>query len=337
MFLDFFLFELRYFLRGWMVWIFLLIIAAMLFGAASSDNVTVGGGIGSTNRNAPWVVENFYAVTSILTLVMTTAFVNNAATRDFTYNTHQMIFSLPVKKSGFLLGRFAGATLIGIIPTLGTSIGILLARYAPWADQDRFGPDLWRAHWDGLIGFAIPNAIFMGAILFGIALLFRSTIVSFLSALLSLVLVGVANSMMSDMKNETAAALLDPFGTRAFGFVTKYWTVAERNAHSLPLSGVFLWNRLIWLAVGLGIFAMIAGRVTLGERASRKEEAARGTGGGEAGSACTGVEEGLVERFSQHRAIPRLSPLRDEGPPEVAGIHRCFSGRAAELRRFPSP
>ena len=270
MFRDFFLFELRYFLRGWMVWIFLIIIGAMIFGAASSDNVTVGGGIGNTHRNSPFVIENFFAVTSILTLLMTTAFVNNAGLRDYQHNTNQMIFSLPISRRGFLWGRFLGATIVAVIPALGVSLGTALAKFAPWADSERFGPFYLHPHINGLLAFSIPNTFFVAAILFIIAVRFRSTTISFLSALLLLVALGVADSYSEDFKNEKLAALLEPFGSRAFTVATKYWTVAERNTLSLAPVGLLLWNRLIWMAVGLGIFVFFSERLTLGERSSRK-------------------------------------------------------------------
>jgi ABC-type transport system involved in multi-copper enzyme maturation permease subunit len=274
MFSNFFTFELRYFLRGWMVWIFLLVIGVMIFGAVSSDNVTVGGGLGNTHRNSPWVIQNFYGVASVLTLLMTTAFVNNAAIRDFQHNTHQMIFSLPVSKNGYLWGRFLGSSLMAVLPSLGVSLGVLIGRFAPWADTDRFGPIYWGAHLNSLVTFAIPNTFFIAAILFGIAALFRSTTISFLSALILLVLFGVTDSFASDLKNETLAAMLDPFGSRAFDLMTKYWTVSEKNTLSVPLTGLLLWNRLIWLTVGLGIFALVTSRVTLGEKSSKKRKPA---------------------------------------------------------------
>lgn len=126
MFSHFLRFELRYWFRGWMVWIFFLIVGLMIFGACSSDQITVGNSIGNTHRNAPYVIQNYYAIISILTLLMTTAFVNSAAIRDFQHNTHQMLFSLPVSKPGYLLGRFFGSSLAALIPTLGVSLGVIL-------------------------------------------------------------------------------------------------------------------------------------------------------------------------------------------------------------------
>ena len=92
---NLFWFEARYWLRGMMVWVFLAIIAAMIFGATSSDKITVGGALENTLRNAPYVIQNFYSMMGLLTLLMTTAFVNGAAARDFQYGTQQLIFSTP--------------------------------------------------------------------------------------------------------------------------------------------------------------------------------------------------------------------------------------------------
>ena len=59
---------------------------------------------------------------------MLTAFSNNAAIRDYQHNTHQMIFSLPVSRSGFIWGRFCGSTLVAMIPPLGVSVAVLLGK-----------------------------------------------------------------------------------------------------------------------------------------------------------------------------------------------------------------
>ena len=178
MFLKIFLFEIRYWLKQPMVYIFLFINALLIFGATSSDSVTVGGSVGNVNKNAPFVVENFYAVMSIISLLMVTAFLNVAAARDFSFNTHQIIFSTPLKKVQFLLGRFFGAAFIAIIPFLGVSIGSITGAMMPWVNAERIGPTSLDGHLMGLLVFIIPNVIFCGAFIFAIAALTRSTIYS---------------------------------------------------------------------------------------------------------------------------------------------------------------
>lgn len=265
-----FLFEVRYWLRSWMLWIFTAIIALMIFGAVSTDKVTIGGALENTYRNAPYVIENYYAIICLLVLLMTTAFVNSAAARDFASNTDQILFSTPIRKIHFVAGRFLGSALISVIPMLGVSIGILAAKYMPWVDAERFGPVNWGAHLAGIAVFALPNTLFIAAIIFAIAALTRNTAISFIGALLLMTGYGISEFLTSDLKNETLAALIDPFAVRTYALATKYWTVAEKNTQVMGFAGLLLWNRLIWLAVGAAILALAYNRFTFAQRSKSR-------------------------------------------------------------------
>jgi len=262
-------FEIRYWLRSWMLWIFTLVIAAMIFGAVSTDTVQVGGALSNTYRNAPFVIENFYAIIGVLNLLFATAFVNSAATRDFSHNTYEMVFTTPLRRRDFLFGRFLGATLVSVIPMLGVSIGVLLAKYMPWVDPERWGPVYWGAHLKGILVFAVPNAFFVAAVMFTVAVLARNDIVSFVSALGLLTFYGVAEALTQNLERERIAAFLDPFAIRTFALATKYWTVAEKNTLSMGASGLLLWNRLLWVAVGAAFLAFAYFRFSFTEKRTR--------------------------------------------------------------------
>ena len=267
--LQFLFFEIRYWLRSVMLWVFTGIVALLVLLAMSSDQVTVGGAIGNTYRNAPFVVEQFYSIFWFITLLMATAFVNSAASREFAFNMYQIIFTKPIRKLDFLVGRFLGAVVISTIPMVGISVGSLFARFMPWADAERFGPVVWSAHWQGILVFALPNTFFIAAIIFTIAVLTRSTVISFLGGLLLLVANIIAGVLTSDLQNERLSAMLDPFGNNAFALLTKYSTVAERNGHAVGFTGLLVWNRLLWLVVGALIFAFACWRFSFSERTSR--------------------------------------------------------------------
>ena len=267
--LRFFTFEVRYWLRSTMLWVFTAIVALLILLALSTDQVTVGGSIGNTFRNAPFVIQQYYSILWFITLLMTVAFVNSAASREFAANMHQILFTKPIRRMDFLLGRFFGAVVVSTIPMLGISLGALLAPLMPWADHDRFGPVVWAAHGVSILLFALPNTLFIAAILFTIAVLTRSTILSFIGGILLIVADAIASAFTSDMQNEKLAAMLDPFGNDAFNYATKYWTVAQRNTHVLTFDGLLLWNRLLWIAVGLAVFAFACWRFRFEERAAR--------------------------------------------------------------------
>ncbi|MFN9326199.1 MAG: ABC transporter permease, partial [Flavobacteriales bacterium] len=124
-------FEVRHALRQPMVYIFLLLLALMTFGATATENIVIGGSSGNVYRNAPNVVYNFYSIMSFLGLLMVTAFVNAAAIRDFHYRTAQIVFSTPVTKTQYLVGKFIGSTLIALIPMLGISLGLVVGSGMP--------------------------------------------------------------------------------------------------------------------------------------------------------------------------------------------------------------
>ena len=79
MFKEFFIKEIISALKRPMIYIFLLIITLMVFGAVASDNVVIGVTVGNVYKNAPHVITNYVAILSIFGLMIATAFFNNAA------------------------------------------------------------------------------------------------------------------------------------------------------------------------------------------------------------------------------------------------------------------
>lgn len=278
MFLHLFRFEIRYWLRQPIVYIFFLVNALLVFGATSSDDIIIGGGVGNVFKNAPYVVENYYALFSLLSLLMITTFFNSAAARDFNEKTNQILFATPLRKRDFLPARFFGALVISIIPFLGVSFGSLVGSMMPWMDAERVGPTYWSAHLNGLMVFVIPNLFFAGSIIFGISALTRNTILSFIGTIALLVGYSISQSLISDVESEVWGALLDPFGLRTFSVTTKYWTVDDRNTLSLGFEGLILLNRAAWVAVGLMVFAFNSYRFSFSEKAkARKKKSAAET------------------------------------------------------------
>ena len=249
--------EWKLWLSSPMTWIFLFINTMLVMGAVSSDNVTIGGGVGSVHKNAPYVIQTYYGVMSLVCLLMTTAFMNASANRDFAHGMYQFVFSSPIKKSDYYFGKFIGATSIAILPLLGVSIGALIGPLMPWAQAERFGDIIWSGHLQGILSFGIPNTIIAAVFLYVLAIIFRSNTVSFVGAMLILVFYVVSAGFTRDLEKEWLANILDPFGFRPENIVAKYMTVNEKNMHAVPLIGSFLYNRMIWM--GLSGLILVAG------------------------------------------------------------------------------
>ena len=262
-------FEISYWLRSKMLWVFFGVIALMVFAAVSTPNVQLFIVLTNTYHNAPFVISGYYGFISLVMLLMAAAFVNSAALRDFRFNTNQIVFSTPMRRRDYLFGRFIGATLVSTIPMLGVSAGILAAKYMPWADPDQWGRVNWAAHLHAIYVFALPNALIIAAILFAIAVMARNEVIPFIGALVLLIGYIAAGVLLQDLRHEDYVVFADPFGIRTFALIAKYWTVADKNSIPVALSGLMLWNRLLWAAIAAAIFAFAYFRFSFSEKASK--------------------------------------------------------------------
>jgi len=270
---EIFRFEVRYHLKQLVFYVCLIIFFLLTFGAVTSDSVQIGGSIGNVNRNAPFVIMQFLLVMSVFSVFTTTAFVSNAALRDFDLGTDALFFSSPMRKRQYLIGRFAGSFVVSLLIYLGVVGGIMIGSFMPWLEKERIGAFTLTPYLYSLVVLIAPTVLLVSAIFFAVAALTRSTMATYASAVALLVGYVVASAIVgSSLENEKLASLFDPFALSTFGLATRYWTVFEKNSQVLPLGGVFLWNRLIWVAVSLAIFgvALWRFRFETGGRRSRR-------------------------------------------------------------------
>ncbi|MGH8189952.1 MAG: M1 family aminopeptidase, partial [Rhodanobacteraceae bacterium] len=257
MFGEIFRFELRQQLRSPLFWLVALALAAIAFGAAASDVIQIGGGIGSVHRNAPFVVITLLAAFSLIGLFLTTIFVAGAALRDFGANTAELMFATPVSRGAYLGGRFAAGWLISVLVLVAVAFGLWLGSLMPWLDPTRLGPTPWAAYGWGFGVLVLPNLFFLGALVFLLAVLTRSMLGAYVGLVAFLVLYAIAGLMLGhgNLEHQTAGALINPFGGSALDLATRYWTPSDRNTRIPGLTGLLLGNRALWIAIGAALLA----------------------------------------------------------------------------------
>jgi len=266
-------YELRYWFRTPMIWIFMFIYAIFAFGATASDNVIIGGNPANIYKNAPFQILSFYAALSIVFLVLTTAFMNATANRDFETGMYQFVFSSPIKKRDYFFGKFLGAYIVSVVPMFGIAIGMFIAPIVAtafdWTPPERYGETFWSAHLQGFLAFGLPNVFISGTIIFGLAIIFRNTVVSFVGTVLMIVFYLVSGNYLEDLQTEWISVLTDPFGTRPFDIMTKYLTINEKNFSVVPLAGQLLWNRVLWIGIALAILMLIYWKFSFNMKSTR--------------------------------------------------------------------
>ncbi|MBX2905728.1 MAG: ABC transporter permease [Taibaiella sp.] len=262
MFASIFSFEVRRLVRTLSTYVYFLVLVLVTFFVA----LLAGGAIPEAKfdtagekifANSPLVIDAFFGqINNYIGLIILVAMVGNAVLKDFKFNTYTMIFTTPVSRFNYLLGRFSGSMLIAILVLSGPAFGLMLGYASPWVRPERVEAFMLAPYIYTYLHTVIPNAIVFGTIFFSVSLISRDIFVIWLSLIVFFVANGVASSMFGKLEHQSIAALADPMGNFAKRALTKYWSTFDKNARVIPLSGYFLTNRLLWLGIAAGIWAL---------------------------------------------------------------------------------
>ena len=258
---------------------------ALLLGLAEAgtfESVTVASGA-NVLANSPFSVAGLMAALGLFGVVVTASFMGQALVKDFEHRMHPLLFTTPLSKGAYLGGRFVGALVASLYVFAAIVPGLALATALPFADESLVGPFRPLAYLLPYLVLVVPNALVTGALFFGLAAMTRQMLPNYVGGVLLLLGYLLAGVLIGDPERITLAALVDPFGFNTFAAATRYWTTAEKNTLLLPLDGLLLTNRLIWLGVGAAAFAATVARFSLSQegrtrRAGRPSEAAETPG-----------------------------------------------------------
>ncbi|GAB2471859.1 hypothetical protein GCM10011375_28540 [Hymenobacter qilianensis] len=273
MFLQIFRFELWYRLRRPATYIYfgiLLLLALLLMLTSGGFFKGLAVSVGSkVFVNSPFSLNGY---TTVLTLVpgvlLISAMFGPAILRDFDTRMHPLLFTTPISRLGYLGGRFAGTLVITMLVLSGIAVGLFIGTLIPGMPADRIGPQRLLNYLNPYFTVVLPNVVLMGGIFFALGTLTRKALATYVGSIVFLVLYFVAQSQLSDLDNQTIGSLLDPMGSGATRQLTKYWTTADKNTQLVPLTGLLLLNRLVWLGVALALLAFCFWRFRFAQSAA---------------------------------------------------------------------
>lgn len=251
MWYEIFKFELQYRKKRPATYIYFLILFLLSFGAMSSDVVQIGGGSGLVKENAPTTIATMMIILSAAMMMITSAVMGVAVLRDFEHHTESLMFTNPIGKGDYLFGRFLGSYLVALIIYLGVPIGFMMGEFMPWRDVDKLLPFNFWNYIQPYLLFIVPNVFFSGALFFAVGSLSRKMIVVYIQWVILFVCYEVGLTLAEDIEKQDLAALFDPFAISTADIVTQYWTVAEQNSQLVPFEGIILYNRILWVILGI--------------------------------------------------------------------------------------
>ncbi|NMM41327.1 ABC transporter permease/M1 family aminopeptidase [Pseudoalteromonas arctica] len=256
MFLNMLTFELRYFIRQPSFYVTTLIFFLAAFFASSSDNFLLGGS--NVNVNSPFSILMLMSGLLQFAIFLVVNFVAGSAIRNDETNMAELIFSKPFKPFMYQLGRFLGAySVVAIIFAsvplgiyLGSSFGLLVG----WLDPELVGANKLHYYLTAYFYIAVPSLFVLAAIFNGVATYFRSMMAVYLTAVAFLIAYSTISVYFDDLAFRWIVSYADPFASGSLLDVTRYWTASDKNSQTLELTGVLLFNRLLWITLAIVIF-----------------------------------------------------------------------------------
>src|SRR5580698_1803821 len=260
MFWEFFTFELRFRAKSVSTYVYFLLWLAFGFLSIASENFgPVANSNGKILLNGPYGITFNYQVACMFGLIIIAAIFGTSILRDFQRDTYQILFTKPVSKVAYLGGRWAGSFVVTILVFSALIIGTYLGTFAPWADHARIGPNHLGWYIEPFLSIVVVQIFFTGSLFFAVAALTRKIFIVYLQgvALFMCYLVGVTVFSATRSLEHFWSGILDPVGLLLNTAISRYWSVVEKNTQLLPWDfsgyspGVFLFNRVLWIGVGL--------------------------------------------------------------------------------------
>jgi ABC-2 type transport system permease protein len=229
---------------------FLLMLAT---GGAFSIAMTVAGDAERIPVNSPFALQAAIALLSNLGILVSAAVFGQAVYQDYESRCDALFFTAPLSPLSYLAGRYVGALLFVLFIFSGIGFGLWAGTKVSQLDGSRFGPNHWLSYVWPYLSTVIPNVAFTGAIFFLLAALLRRMTPVYTGAVILVVGYLMASTVVTGLEHKTLAGLIDPFGATATNLMTSHWTAVEKGAQVVPLDGILLGNRLLWMGVALAL------------------------------------------------------------------------------------
>ncbi|MGA8429543.1 MAG: M1 family aminopeptidase [Candidatus Sulfotelmatobacter sp.] len=259
LFWEFFTFELKFRFKSLSTYVYFCLWLCFSFLCVASESFgPIGNSNGKVLLNSAYAntFNNIYA--ALFGVIIIAAIFGTSILRDFQRDTYQILFTKPISKFAYLGGRWAGSFVATVFAFSATMIGTYLGTFAPWADHTRIAPNHLWAYLQPFLSTIVVQIFFLGSAFFVVAALTRKIFIVYLQgvALFMLYLIFITVFFATRSLERFWSGIFDPVGVILLDDVTRYWTVIEKNALFVSwapalANGVFLYNRLLWMSLGL--------------------------------------------------------------------------------------
>ena len=248
MLFEIFRFEINYRIRQYNTYLYFII---LFLSSIVAVDFIFEGQPDSLKRNAPMIIARTMGIMAALTMMIPSMIMGTAVLRDFDHQMESLLFVNPIMKRDYLLGRFLGSFVILVFIFTAILFGMMVGDWMPWHDPDKLIAFNFWHYLQPFLFLVVPTLFFGGSLFFVTGALSRKLLIVYIQGFFFLMVYLVAINMAKGADNPFLTGLPDPFTFQTVRIATSSWSVIERNSQMVPLTGILLYNRLLWIAFGM--------------------------------------------------------------------------------------
>lgn len=253
--------------------LFLVVSALLQLSAAGVfENISINfGGSSRVFINSPLALQQITLITSFFSVFMIAPIFGQNSFKDHLFGFDEIANSKNFSRTAYFFARYVSAFLVSLFILTSIGLGLAVASSFPSIEPAYIGESPVWAYLYPYVFCVIPNLLALGAVFYFMGAYFKKMAYVYLSG--AVVFMGwmLSGQFGRDVETYMVGALIDPSGIRATSLVVKYWTAAQQNEIFVPLESYFLYNRLLWMAVGA--LALLAARVFFERQPSKSAKA----------------------------------------------------------------
>ncbi len=243
--------ELKYWISQWSVYFytisFVLLGALIYAGSLGFFDPLPDGVVLQRWINSPASINYVILYFHKFIFILLPAIVGVSLFKDYKSNAHAIIYSFPLEKSTYLSGRLVASLLVVLAISIVVIITFMLTEQLDGLNPNLLGPFILKSYAQVFLVYVLPNWITLGLLTFAVVMSSRKIYVAYFVILMPILFQLISENALAG--HPLLIAVLDPLGQNVATYYQKDWDIISQNTYLLPVDGLILLNRLLWIGL----------------------------------------------------------------------------------------
>lgn len=215
--------------------------------------------------NSPYEINFMLQYFTKIFMFLLPAVIGASMYKDYKYQMHSIIYTFPIDKRNYLLGKFLSAFCIVAVISFSVGIAFLVGEQMPGLHETKIGKMSVEGYLQTYLVYVLPTLFSLGIIVFAVVTITRNSYAGFITVIVIFLFQLIVENALGGTGFVSAMNILDPFAQNTKEYAIQDWTLLDKNTRVVPISTMVVLNRLFWLICSIGAFGMLNRTFSLSE------------------------------------------------------------------------